>query len=170
MTTAIIITLAATGTGLAAYGQYRAGKSAQQRAKAQAAWHAYNAKVAKRQAEAEQHAVAFESRQERRKAKQLLSKQRALIGAAGVEMVGSPLLVAEDTAAQLALETVNIRMRGARRTQAYKSQSILDISKAGAAKSAAAGYGKAAVVGAGASILSGAAETGYMYGKMKGKW
>jgi len=161
MTTAIFI-MAIVGTGVQAYGQYQQSKQAQAQAKAQAAWNLYNSKVAKRQAEAEQRAAAFESKQHKRKAEALLAKQRALVGASGVEMEGSPLLVAEDTAAQLAKEAVNIRLTGQRRVQAYRSQSILDISRASAATSRAAGYGRAAVIGAGSTLLQGGAQAGYL--------
>ena len=159
--TAIIIT-GIVGTSVAAYGQYQSNKQAQSQAKAQSAWNMYNAKVSQREKEAQDAANLFESRQQKKKAEALLSKQRALIGASGVEMEGSPLLVAEDTAAELALEAENLRLTGQRKSQAYASQSILDISKASAAKSAAAGYGKAAVIGAGSSILQGGAQAGYM--------
>jgi len=160
-----IIALAAAGTGVAAYGQYQSGKQAQAQAKQQAAWNTYNAKVAQREAEAEKAAAAFESRQQKKKAEALLAKQRAMIGASGIEMEGSPLLVAEDTATELAKEKINLRLTGQRRAAAYKSQSILDISKAGAAKSAAAGYGRSAVIGAGGTLLSGGAQVGFMADK-----
>ena len=149
-------------TGAQAYGQYRQGKQAQSQAKAQAAWNLYNSKVAKRQADAEERAAAFESKQHKRKAEALLARQRALVGASGVEMEGSPLLVAEDTAAQLAMEAQNIRLTGQIKAQAYRSQSILDVSKASAAKSRAAGFGQAAVIGAGSTILQGGAQAGKM--------
>ncbi len=162
----IIIGLAIAGGATAAYSTYQQQKTAQQQAKAEAAWHAYNAEVSERQAAAEREATAFESKQQKRKAEQLLARQRSLIGASGVTFEGSPLLVAEDTAVQLALDNINIRRQGIRRRQTYLSQSILDISKAGAAKSKAAGYGRSAVTGAGASLLSSAADVGYMGYKM----
>lgn len=157
-----IISLAAAGAGVAAYSTYQAGRAAETQAKAEAAWHAYNAKVAQREAEAERQAGAFEAQQHARQAKQLLARQRALIGAAGVTPEGSPLLVAEDTAAQLALENAMIRQTVGRRVSKWQSQSILDISKAGAARSAASGYGRAAYTGAGAALLGGAAQVGFM--------
>lgn len=166
MTTAIIV-MSLVGAGTAAYSSYQERKTAQQQAEAQSAWNLYNAKVSQREAEAEQQAAAFESKQHRRQARALLSRQRALIGKAGVQMEGSPLLVAEDTAAELATEAVNIRLTGQRRVQAFKSRSILDISKASAAKAAAAGFGRAAVIGAGASILQGAAQVGFMSFQMR---
>lgn len=165
-----ILATAIAGVGVAAYGQYQQGKTAQQQAKAQSAWNMYNAKVAQREAEAEKTAAAFESKQQKRRAKSLQARQRALIGASGVEAEGSPLLVMEDTAAELAKEEMNLRMTGQRRVSAFKSRSILDVSKASAAKAAAAGYGWAAVTGAGATILQGGAQAGYQYGSMTGKW
>ena len=85
-----------------------------------------------------------------------------MIGAAGVEAEGSPLLVIEDTAAELAKEEMNIRLTGQRKSQAYESQSILDISKASAAKSAASGYGRAAIWGAAGTAVGGAGSALYM--------
>lgn len=157
-----IIPLLVAGIGVQAYGQYQQGKQAQAQAKAQSAWNLYNSKVAQRQAEAEKTAAAFDVSQHKRKAKALLARQRSLIGAIGVEMEGSPLLVAEDTAAELAKEETNIRLTGQRRVEAFKSRSILDVSMASAAKSRAAGFGRAAVIGAGSTILQGAAQAAFM--------
>lgn len=164
-----IIALAATGTGVAAYSQYQQGKAAEDQAKAEAAWHAYNAKVAQREAEAEREAAEFESIQHKKQADKLLARQRVLRGASGVTVEGSPLLVMEDTAAELALEAANLRMTGQRRISQFKSQSILDISKAGAAKARGAGFAQAGKIGAGATILGGAADIGMM-GYDMGLW
>ncbi len=167
VTTAIIVS-AVVGTATVAYGQYQQGKTAQAQAKAQSAWNLYNAKVAQRQAEVERAATAEDVRQQKKRAKTLLARQRAIIGATGVEMEGSPLLVAEDTAAELAKEEVNIQLKGARRAMGFESQSILDVSKASAAKARAAGFGKAAVTGAGASILQGTSTALFRRGQMRG--
>lgn len=147
-------------TLVAGYSDYQQGQTAAQQARAQAAWHAYNAKVAEREADAERQAAEFEAKQHAREAKHLRSRQIAIIGKSGVTIEGSPLLVAEDTAAQLALENAMIRERGARSVSKWKSQSILDISKASAAKSAAGGYKMAGYLGAGTSLLQGMS-TGY---------
>lgn len=178
-----IIVAAFAATAIQAYGQYQAGKAAEaqaiasaKQARAEAAWHDYNAKIALREAEAERQAAAFEAQQQAREAKQLKARQRAIVGASGVTAEGSPLLVMEDTAAQLALENAMIRMRGARGVARWRSQSILDVGKAGMARSRAAGFGQAAVsarkagaIGAGTSILGGVADIGYMGYKM-GMW
>ena len=167
--TATIMILAATGTGLAAYGQYQQGQAQERQAKAQSAWAAYNAKVARREADAERKAAAFEASQQERRGKMLLSRQRALVGAKGLDFTGSPLLVAEDTAAQLAIENANIRATGQRRVMAYKSQSILDKFQSGMYRSAARDYARAGTIGAGASLLQGAGQIGYM-GYEMGVW
>jgi len=166
MVTAAILAVAIAGTAVAAYGQYQEGKAAESQARAEAAWHEYNAKVARREEEAERQATAFEVQQHRREAKQLLARQRALVGKAGVTAEGSPLLFAEDTASQLALESTMIRMGGARRAARFRSQSILDISMAGAAKSRATAYGKAGALRAGSTLLGGMADIGMMGHKM----
>ena len=163
----LIIAAVIAGTAVTAYGQYQQGKTAQSQAKAQAAWNMYNAKVAEREAEAEKAATASDVKQHKRKAAALLAKQRAMVGKSGVEMVGSPLLVAEDTAAELAKEETNIRLRGQRKAMAFEGQSILDVSKASAAKSRAAGYGQAAILNAGGTLLQGGAQAGYMSHQMK---
>ncbi len=162
-----IVPLLIAGVGVQAYGQYQAGKQAQDQAKAQAAWNLYNAKVAKRAAEAERVASTFEVAQQKRRAKTLLARQRALIGATGVTMEGSPLLVAEDTAAELAKEEVNLRLTGQRRVMALESQSILDISRASSARARAVGFGRAAIIGTGGSILQGVAQAGFMSQQMR---
>jgi hypothetical protein len=78
-------------------------------------------------------------------------------------MEGSPLLLAEDTAAQLAIEGASIRTAGARRVQALRSKSILDTSMARASRAAAPGFRRAGAIGAGASILQGAARSSIIF-------
>lgn len=165
----IAIIAMAVGTGVQAYSQYQQGKAASEQAKAEAAWHDYNAKIAKKEAEAERKVADFEATQHTRAAKQILARHRAFVGKSGVTMEGSPLLVAEDTAAQLAIEGANIRMAGERRIGAWKSKSILDTSKAYAARSSAKGLRQAGALKAGASILQGGAIMAYMGSQMPKK-
>lgn len=164
-----IIPLMIAGTAMSAYGLYAQGRAQEKQAKAQSAWAAYNAKVAQREAQAEEKAVLFEAQQHERKSKMLLARQRALTGASGFAPEGSPLLVAEDTAVQLATERANLRMAGQRRVMAYQSQSILDKLQSRMYKSAARDYARAGAIGAGASILQGAGQIGYM-GYEMGLW
>ena len=148
-----------TGPAVSAYGIYQSGKQAQSQAKAQSAWNMYNAKVAQREKESQDAANLFTSRQQKKKSDAALARLR--LGGRGVTEEGSPLLFEEDQAAEYALEAQNLRLTGQRKSQAYASQSILDISKASAAKSAASGYGQAAAIGAGSALLQGGADAYY---------
>jgi len=169
-----IVGAVAAGAGVQAYGSYQQGQQAQQQAKAEAAWHQYNASVARKQQAqkeaAEREQTAFETKQHRRQAEQLLSRQRSLIGASGVNIEGSPLLVAEDTAAQLRLEEVNIMKQSQRRLQglgAYESQAILDESMASASKAKGAAAGRAGAMSAIGTSLMGAGQAGYTGYKLR---
>ena len=51
---------------------------------------------------------------------------------------------------------------------ALETRSILDISKASAAKSRAAGFGRAAVTGAGSTILQGSADVLFKRAQLRG--
>lgn len=145
------------GAGLQAYGQYQQGKAAQQQAKSEQAWHNYNAQVAKREAAAEKEATRAEAKQHARKAKMFQARQRALIGASGVNIEGSPLLVMEDTAEQLKLEEIDILKRGQRKASRFESQSILDMSMGSMAKKRGKAGLQAGKTAAAGSILSGTA-------------
>lgn len=154
--------IAIIGMGISAYSAVRQGQTAAAQAKQKAAWDDYNAKVAKREAEAERKAADFEATQHERKSKQFLARQRALVGKSGITMEGSPLLIAEDTAAQLAIEGANIRTTGQRRVGVWTYRSILDTAKARAARASAPGYQQAGYLRAGSSILQGASRYRYM--------
>ena len=160
--TGLEIPLLIAGTGIAAYSSYQQGKTAAAQAKQEAAWHAYNADVAEREAEAERKASDFEVTQQKRQADKLMARNRAARGASGVTAEGSPLLVMEDTAAQLALESANLRETGARRVSAFKSQSYLDFTKSRAASKSASGFAKAGALKAGSSLLEGGSKAAYM--------
>jgi len=159
---------AIASTALIGYSTYQQGVTAKRQAASQAAWNEYNASIARREAEAERKASAFEAQQFRRKGKMLSARQRSLIGASGVELEGSPLLVMEDTAAQLALQEGNIRQGGIRRQMAYQSQSILDMYAASAARSRGRSAYQSSVLSAGSSLLSGASNTAYQYQILRG--
>ena len=170
----VAVSLAIAGGSVAAYGQYQAGKQqaaqAEAQAKSQSAWNMYNAKVADREAQNEERAAKFEVAKQKKLGKRLLASQRSLIGASGVTQEGSPLLFAEDTAVELAREEQNKRLTGERRVAKYKSQSILDVSKAQNALSmgsfAAKGYRKAGLYGAAGTSISGAGTAASMKYKM----
>lgn len=90
------------------------------------------ARVADRQAQQatnslqqEQQALAFDLRNEQRRIDALLAQQRQVIGASGVEMVGSPLLVAVETAREEALNLEAMRWESQQRQQAFGDEAAL---------------------------------------------
>ena len=85
-----------------------------------------------------------------------------MVGASGVQMEGSPLLVIEDTAAELAKEQQGLRLTGQRKSQAYESQSILDMSKASAAKARGSAARRAGLLGAAGTAVGGAGQAAFM--------
>jgi len=161
---------------LSAYSSYRQGKAAEsesyasaQQAKAEAAYHAYNAEVAEKESQAEQQATLSELKQHRRESKKIEASLRARVGKSGVIMEGSPLLVAEDTASQLALEHALMAESGARSAGQWHTQSMLDIKQSSMAKQRARSYVKAGrryantgFLKAGSSLLGGGASVAYM--------
>ncbi len=157
-----IIGLAVAGTSVAAYGQYQSGKNAQSQAKAQSAFNLYNSKLKLREKEAQDKANAFASAQSKKRAEAFQARFRSKRGGAGVGKEGSPLLIAENNAALFATEATNIRLTGERKSSTLKSQSILDVSMASAARSRASGFGRAAGIGAGATLLQGFAGAAFM--------
>lgn len=152
MTTAFIQLAAA---GVAAYGQYKQGQAQERQLKAQAAWQEYNARLAQRDKAEVRAAGQFKAEQHRKRARAFLARNRAMTGASGVSQIGSPLIVAEDNAAQFQLEEFNIRKGTAAGVQSLESQSILDMSKAKASRTAAKDAKTAGTIGAGTSILQG---------------
>lgn len=82
------------------------------------------ARVAERQAQLsqnavqqEQQALAFDLRNEQRRIDALLAQQRQVIGASGVELTGSPLLVTVETAREEALNLEAMRFESTQRQQ-----------------------------------------------------
>jgi hypothetical protein len=164
-TTAILVT-SIVGTGVAAYGTYQQGQQAAQQARSQAAWNRYNAQLADREKQVVREQSRFKADKLAREKRAFQARNRAAAGAAGVEFEGSPLLVAEDNAAQFTREELNIRQAGARGIQSLESRSILDTFKAKAASSSAKGFARAGAIGAGAGLLQGGANTAFMAHQM----
>jgi hypothetical protein len=83
---------------------------------------AYNAEVARRSAEAARKAGEYEKALREKKGEELLAKQRATYGAAGVEFEGSPLEVMADTAAKVERDALAARYGYQVRAAQYESQ------------------------------------------------
>jgi hypothetical protein len=160
LSTKAILSLTAVGVGIQAYSQYQAGVRQQQQDDTAAAWHRYNAEIARREREEERIATAFEVKQAERRAEQRQKRLRSLIGGANVNIEGSPLLVDEDLAEQSKLEQMDIITRGTRRASFFESQSILDTLRSSTSKSRGAAARRAGFTSAVGTSIQGAARTG----------
>lgn len=139
----VVAAAASAGTAIAA---------SQQQAKA----HDYNRKVAQQQAEQARANAALQEESQREHARRVLAANQAAVGAAGVTMEGSPLLVQMDVAQQAEYEAQRIRYRGAVGATGLESEAELQQFYAGAARSA--GY-----MQAGTSLLAGTVSAGSRY-------
>lgn len=138
--------LAAGAAGVSAIGSIHQGQS-------QAAAARFNAQVSEQNAQIVRQQAAEEESRARREGRRLLGRQRAAIGASGIQVEGSPLDVLADTAAELELDALTVRHRGLLEALGLTQQASLDRARARSARTA--GF-----IGAGASLLSGAAEFG----------
>lgn len=167
---AAIATMGGVGMGLGLLGQYQAGKSAEQQAESQAAWHEYNAQLAEREARETQEAAAYEEEKLRKGGVRLKATQRARYAKAGVGFEGSPLDVLEQTAYELETEALMIRRGGQAGYQRYTAEAGLQRIAGKSALLKGRAKRRASYWGMGETALTGGAGLGYKYGAMKGKW
>lgn len=109
---AAAIALGATGLGLQMKGAHEEGKALEAKAKSEAAWQEYNAKLAEREATEAQTAAAEEEKKHRKAAARLKARARTQAGKAGIEPIGSFEKVHEETVVELEADALNIRRSG----------------------------------------------------------
>lgn len=137
--------LVMTGLGAvtSAYGAYAQGQ-------AQGAAMDAQAKIYEAQAADSQRRAAREERLMREQGSRIKGRQRAVLGASGVNLsTGSPMDTIADTQRSIEMDAWTIRENAGRESWGYQSQA--SISKAGASNARQAGY-----FGAGSNLLTGA--------------
>jgi len=151
--TSLIVTgiaLSLAGTGVSIMAQMQQGKE-------QKAWSNYNAAVAERDAETARTNAAYEAGLKRKEGEKILGRQRALFAKRGVTFEGSPLLLMEQTAADIEMDALMIERGGKVAGQRYQSEAVLSRMEGTAAKRA--GY-----YGAGTTLLTGVGQAATTYG------
>ena len=145
-TIAAVATVASTAFG--AYTQIQEGKFQNDVAK-------YNASVAENEAE-QTRAVGVEEENKRRRATaELLSKQRAQIGASGVSLAsGSALQLQEDTELLGEVDALRIRSNAGRQASSLESEADLTRLKGEFARSRSIGDAFGTVLGGTAGVLN----------------
>jgi len=114
-TSTLIIIAAATAVasaGISAYSAYEQGRSQAKMAEYNALIARQNAKLAGEQIGIVTKEKAIEAARLRRNTEDILASQRASFGKAGVEMAGTPLMVAAETMTELELDALAIRYAG----------------------------------------------------------
>jgi len=135
----------AIGTTLQVVGTLSAAKAAKDQAE-------FNARQQQMEAARRRQIAALEASDFRKRQGRLLARQRALLGAAGVDPgSGTPLLVAEDTAGEIELNALRIRAGG--ESEATRLDNAAALSRAEGRAAQTAGY-----LRAGSLLFQGAAK------------
>mgnify|MGYP006982876099 CR=1 FL=1 len=119
--TALIVAAAATavGAGVSAYSSYQSGQATKRLMD-------YNAKLANQDAMVRERDGRILANAQRDQNRRLLAKQRALYGAAGVDMTGTPLLVEAEQAGQLEMAALEVERTASIEAGRYRQQAVID--------------------------------------------
>jgi len=120
----------------------------------------YNADVAEQDALAAKDKAEADEQAHRENVRRILASQRALYGASGVDMAGTPLLVMESTAEQGELDALTIRYGGD--VAAAKERSAANLYKMQGRNAMTSG-----AINAGTTLLAGAGNVAGIYAKGK---
>jgi len=114
----------------------------------------YNARVAENEAEQTRNVATDRENVKRQQTAALLSKQKAQLGAAGLDLTsGSPLQLQEDTIALGEADALRIRDMGGQQYDSLNTGADLTRSGGAFAKSAAKAKGTGSLLNAGTNVL-----------------
>lgn len=139
----IVGAVAAAGTAAAAIGK------GQQEAKTAD----FNARAAEQNAALALQAAQVREQQQRFADRRVLARIKAATGASGIQLVGSPLEVLEESAAQAELDALLIRHEGAIEARGFKIEAAIQRQRGKEAK-------RAGIIKAGTTLLTAAASLG----------
>jgi len=157
-TTALLTTIA--GLGLQGVGMIQQGIAAREQGEAEARIAEYNAQLAERQAAEAEKAAAYEAGKQEKEGERLQARQRALYAKGGVQAIGTPLTVLEETEKELEMDRLMILREGKISSARARSQAQMARMRGEAAKK----KGKSALIGsslaAGGTVLTGLGKIG----------
>lgn len=141
---------------LQAAGQIQAGRVAKAEAESAQATANYNAAVQEQEAKAIEQKGRFEQIRQAREAERIKGRLRAELAASGARVdVGTPLLMAEEQAAELELESYLIGYEARTYARRARTQAELDIAQGKIYKERARQAMPAAYLKAGGTLLTG---------------
>lgn len=152
-----ILTVATAATG--AVSSIMAGRAEAASATAQAQIARNNSILAMQRADQERQIGRQDEERLRRQTARIVGTQRAMTGAAGIELgSGSPLDVLQDTVTEAELDALTIRASAAQRASDLEFEAANQRFQAGLFDRQARGANRAGLMGAAGSILGGAAQ------------
>lgn len=143
---------------LAIAGTVVSAASAIAQGNAQNAMAKYNAKLAERDAEARRRQASMDEELSRSRSSAIMSRQRAVMAAAGVDTSsGTPLAIAEQSAEDAEMDALAIRYGGAIGAQRFQEEANLSRMQGRSAK-------QAGMFRAGSTLLTGFGSTPFNFG------
>jgi len=149
------VTAIVVASALGGASAVQEGRNADAMSKSEQKWHDYNAEVERRNAKAALDAGEYETTQQRRQSKQLLTRQKAIFAKAGIEPAGSALAIQEDTAGQLELDIMMNRRNRMIESQQFDSSAQMSSMSGKMARARGKSAKKTSYLNAGSTILIG---------------
>lgn len=162
--------IAATGAVIGAAGTAFGAVAAKQQASQQAALANANAQATARDAMFARDQAAFNEARSREQASRVAGRQRAGIGASGVDFSGSPLDLLQETAIQSELDAQSIRRTGEFRAQGLDFQAEGDQYRANAYRAQGNTALTSGMISAGSQLASGLGGASMNRIRMQGTW
>ena len=157
-----LLAIPLAGTGLTAYSQYQQGQYQKGVAQTNATIAAQNAEIARQEATQARHIGEYKVKQEGRRKRILIGKQRVAQAASGVTGRTADTLIA-DTERQSAIDVALIRYRSASDARSFLREGELFQTESARVLREGKYRAKAGKLKAGSTILSGAGAMGGQY-------
>ena len=143
------------GTALAGYGTYQQGVAAKAEGEGMAAVAEYNAKVAEMQGKEEQRRLNYQAELKADEMRRIRSEQTAAYGKSGVQFLGSPLSVIEETQKELEMDRLMLLREGVIAEQMGRSAAVGKRAEADMYKRVGRNKYRGSKLSAGGTILTG---------------
>ena len=162
---AIVATVA--GAAMSAYGSYESGQAQRNQALYQSAVATNNQTIANQYAQTEIQRGQVLEQEKREQTAQMISSERATIGANGLDInTGSPLRLQESVAKLGELDAQTIRNNALRSAYGYQVQGMNFGAEAGLFDAEAANAARAGNLGMWSNIMAGASGTAFRWNVM----
>lgn len=157
----LVPAVAVAGAVLSAVGAVQRGRAEQAAFQSQAQAHELQAQIKEQEAARQAQITAAEEEDFRQQVRRARASQRARTAGAGVDLTGTPALVAEDLAAEAELQALRIRHGGLTEAERLKQEAALERFGAGTATRAGKTARTAGNIRAASLLTSGLANVNF---------